>query len=162
MRLLGPALAALLFLVDRLTKGYFLGHTNEVIQIWPNWLWLQFTLNEQMALSLPLFPILYYTGVSVILLVLSWLIVLNWQRRHDVVVTLIGCIMVGALSNLLDRLLYGGVIDFIVVRFGSVFNVADMIIVGAVVIWMFVLQRQDRHRLNNRQPNHQADVQKTV
>lgn len=50
-------------------------------------------------------------------------------------------IVAGSVSNLIDRALYGGVVDFILLSYGEyswpVFNVADMaIVVGvAVMVW---------------------------
>lgn len=54
---------------------------------------------------------------------------------------ILGLLSIGALSNALDRLLYGGVIDFILVHYGAwywpTFNLADIYICGAValLIW---------------------------
>jgi signal peptidase II len=45
------------------------------------------------------------------------------------------CIILGAISNFIDRLTYGYVIDYIDVRFFTVLNMADMIItLGAFLI----------------------------
>lgn len=46
------------------------------------------------------------------------------------------CIIAGSVANLIDRVIYGGVIDFILLSYGSyswpVFNIADMAIVCGV------------------------------
>ena len=46
------------------------------------------------------------------------------------------CIIAGSSSNLIDRIVYGGVIDFIILSYGAyswpVFNIADMAIVCGV------------------------------
>lgn len=56
-------------------------------------------------------------------------------------------IIVGSLSNIIDRLCYGGVIDFIVLSYHSVswpvFNIADVVIVLGV--GLLLLQSIDRH-----------------
>jgi signal peptidase II len=46
----------------------------------------------------------------------------------------------GAIGNGLDRLMRGSVVDFIHVRFWPVFNIADVLIVGGVVL--LVLRRK--------------------
>src|ERR1700722_5703857 len=62
-----------------------------------------------------------------------------WLRRAEspVVAAALGAIVGGALSNVLDRLRYGGVVDFIQAHLGAwswyVFNLADAAIVCGVV-----------------------------
>lgn len=45
-------------------------------------------------------------------------------------------ILSGITGNLIDRVFYGGVIDFINLRFWPIFNVADSLIVLGVCFWM--------------------------
>lgn len=51
------------------------------------------------------------------------------------------CVVVGSFSNLIDRVVYGGVIDFIAHTFWGwqfpVFNVADIYIVGGI-FWILI------------------------
>lgn len=42
--------------------------------------------------------------------------------------------LAGALGNMIDRFVYGGVIDFFDVRIWPIFNVADMAILGGVAL----------------------------
>jgi len=50
----------------------------------------------------------------------------------------------GAIGNLLDRVRYGHVVDFIDIGFWPIFNVADMAIVTGVGILAYCLWRDDR------------------
>ena len=50
----------------------------------------------------------------------------------------------GAIGNLLDRIRYGHVVDFIDIGFWPIFNVADMAIVTGVGILAYCLWRDDR------------------
>ncbi len=50
----------------------------------------------------------------------------------------------GAIGNLLDRIRYGHVVDFIDIGFWPIFNVADMAIVIGVGILAYCLWRDDR------------------
>jgi signal peptidase II len=146
MRWLAPLVAAGVFILDRLSKAYFLTHPTTEIQLIPNVLWLQYHLNERMALSLPLFPILYFTLVAVVILVLIAKAVQLQQDKRWSQLMIVGCVLAGAISNLLDRLLYGGVVDFISVNLGSVFNLADIAIVASVAAWLIVLSYADRKK----------------
>jgi signal peptidase II len=51
------------------------------------------------------------------------------------------CVVTGSLSNLIDRVVYHGVIDFIILSYNDfswpVFNIADTIIVLGVGIMIF-------------------------
>jgi signal peptidase II len=52
----------------------------------------------------------------------------------------IGSVIIGAVSNIADRLLYGGVIDFIVLHYRGwefpTFNIADVLICGGIMLLM--------------------------
>jgi signal peptidase II len=50
----------------------------------------------------------------------------------------------GAIGNLLDRLRYGHVVDFVDIGFWPIFNVADVSIVSGVAILAYCLWREDR------------------
>ena len=59
----------------------------------------------------------------------------------------VGLLCGGALGNLIDRLRYGKVIDFIDFGFWPVFNAADIAIVaGALLLGLLVLRRGDAAR----------------
>lgn len=146
MRLLATLIAGGLFIVDRLAKGYFLLHTTEQIDLIPSMLWLQYHLNDKMALSLPLWPLLYYTLVTFVILGLCAKLVALYQQRQAFLLVVVAVTLAGAISNLLDRLLYGGVVDFIVVSLGSVFNIADMMIVGSILTWIITLSYGNRQK----------------
>lgn len=55
-------------------------------------------------------------------------------------IVLLGGIFAGAVSNVLDRILWGGVIDYIFIgTWLPVFNIADLLIVGCAVLWILVM-----------------------
>jgi signal peptidase II len=59
----------------------------------------------------------------------------------------IAVVLAGAIGNLIDRLLYGYVLDFFEIRGFPVFNLADTCItIGAGLIILHVLLGGDRHR----------------
>lgn len=47
----------------------------------------------------------------------------------------------GAISNVLDRIVYGGVIDYLDLFFLPRFNLADLAIILGVIIWIWSLLR---------------------
>jgi signal peptidase II len=86
-----------------------------------------------------------YLGVAVVVAVY---IVLFGPRMGSGLLGLLalGCILGGAVSNGVDRLVLGHVTDFIDFHFWPVFNCADMAIVGGmlVVVFRVGLGREDR------------------
>ena len=83
------------------------------------------------------------------------LIVLNFRKERRFIYTLsLGLILAGAIGNLIDRLCFGYVIDFIDLRVWPVFNVADSsITVGAVLLaWNILVPKQ----VVTKSPSHQV------
>ena len=72
-------------------------------------------------------------------------LVIAWVRRRRRVSPLahagFALVLGGAIGNALDRLLRGGVVDFIHVRFWPVFNVADVAVCAGVALMLLGLQR---------------------
>lgn len=62
-----------------------------------------------------------------------------YEEKNKLLITCIFLIIAGAISNLIDRLRYGGVVDFINVPWWSIFNLADCYIIAAVFFWVAYL-----------------------
>lgn len=140
------------FMIDHLTKLFFYNHPSKLITLIPNWLWLKFHLNTDMALSLPLYPMIYFSLTLVVLAALLWRLVYTIRHRVQTEFILIIFILAGALGNLADRFLYGGVVDFIQIRLGSIFNLADVSIVTAVGIWIGLMLHHDKQNKHKKVP----------
>jgi signal peptidase II len=72
--------------------------------------------------------------ITVITAVVCWLAYRNYKKQMFILGEV--CVITGSICNLLDRIVYAGVIDFIVLSYGKwtwpVFNIADMMIVMGV------------------------------
>jgi signal peptidase II len=96
----------------------------------------------------PMFRYIFFTGITVaaVLLILYYLVKSN--PRNLMLVSSLTLIFGGAVGNLIDRLRFGAVVDFLDVYIGSVhwpaFNVADSAItIGAMLmIWEMILNRK--------------------
>lgn len=90
--------------------------------------------NNGMGLSVPLFTV---AAVAIVAILLFWLS----RVRSDMLSCAIGLIIGGAVGNVIDRLRFGGVIDFLYFHLGSwywpAFNVADSAICIGVAIMLF-------------------------
>jgi signal peptidase II len=100
------------------------------------YLQIGFYPNEDIAFSLPLPQALTIVLVIIILIILSFIWWQGLLRKNIPHLLSISLIILGALSNLLDRLLFGFVIDYLNVFIWPVFNLADAMIVLGVGIFI--------------------------
>lgn len=143
MLLIGLIACAVL-VADLLSKHWVAAHLvpGQSVPVLPGVLWLNYVRNSGAAFGLLqgqtfLFVVI---AVAVVTLILTW--GLRAARGVPLLALAFGLQLGGALGNLVDRLLYGQVIDFIQIRgFPFVFNVADMAItVGGALFALLVLR----------------------
>lgn len=124
------SLVLCLFIVDRFSKIYILKNPSFVSEGG----FFSLHINENIAFSLPLVDFLLYPLIIIILFAIVWLWYRHWQKK-SVLIWPLGLLIIGASSNLLDRINYGGVIDFINVPYFTVFNLSD-IYISIGVVWL--------------------------
>ena len=141
--------ALVVLIADQLTKSFVL-HTflpNESKIAIPHVLWWTFVQNTRGAFGL--------FGDSAALLILMALVVLGifWFAFRDLasrsflVRLAFGAIVGGAVGNIVDRVHYHYVVDFIDLRWWPVFNVADSCItIGVALLVLASLRRESRAR----------------
>lgn len=137
------AVAAGIFLLDRVTKWFALVCCSDQENIINNYLSLQVVYNRGTNWSMftTEHSVIYALLCGIILLVLlgtAWYSLQNQDRW----VRLSGAFVVGGgLSNFVDRLYYPGVIDFIDMHYDvwcwPTFNIADITIVIGVVVLLW-------------------------
>jgi len=131
-------LASLIFILDRLTKIVALTYaqTPQVINEY-----ISFELVFNRGISWGMFHdashivfILVSGIIALITAFLCWHAYDLYKKSNSIIGHM--CIITGSIANLIDRALYGAVIDFIVLSYNQyswpVFNVADMAIVCGV------------------------------
>ena len=134
--LLINTLSVLAFLGDRLIRWYFF-YTKKSFFIIYNFFELEFQKNTGVAFSIPVNKWLLYVLIIIILLFLINLLVRAYQRKNIYPVVSLTLVIVGALSNLIDRLKYGFIIDYVQVWILPIFNIADLMIVGGVCLLLW-------------------------
>lgn len=67
----------------------------------------------------------------------SAFLIVRYQKFPSPMHWMLGLILGGAVGNLIDRILYGAVVDFIDLGWWPVFNIADSAIVIAIVCLLF-------------------------
>ncbi len=133
-------------LLDRVAKIWFIQHPLEIVPVWDPLVVLHYHLNTAMALSLPLFPWLYYPLITAVFGALLYALFISVRQQRLIEYACIVLVLVGAVSNLVDRIMYGGVVDFVSLSIGNVFNIADVYIVGGIIGWCIVSLKHDRNK----------------
>lgn len=135
--------ALLLFTLDRITKSLALSYCVQQCTINP-FLTFQLTLNRGISWGMlhteSAAPFSAIT-IAVILLTIAvgYVMYSRYKRNRPFLGELLVC--VGSFSNIIDRLLYNGVIDFIKLTYYNIwawpiFNIADVCIVLGVIIML--------------------------
>jgi len=91
------------------------------------------------GISLSLFNAMPVWGLGIIMLVAIAALSVWWWRAETLLIRLgLALCIGGALSNALDRLLYGAVADFFHLHYGAysfyIFNIADVAITAGVIV----------------------------
>lgn len=130
--------ALLAFILDRSLKEYLLVGLQEKQYIIPNFFAVTVQINEGIAFSIKL-PYFIQVFLTPILLFVGMKFATDYlQVNKKFVLTILGLIVGGALSNYVDRLIYGGVIDYLAFWKYPVFNLADsFIVVGVFILVLF-------------------------
>lgn len=141
MVLLTTAIAILA--LDHLTKWLVVTHLTlgqQVRAVGP--LTIDYVQNNGAAFSL--FPQFHYVYLVVAAAVAIYIVFFGHRLGdgfwHQVV---LGAVLGGALSNGVDRLLFGYVVDFVDFHFWPVFNVADSAIVIGVIVGVLTFRPKE-------------------
>ena len=138
--------ALLVIGLDQLSK--FLVYGTAARSIIGNLLWFESTLNTGVAFSM-------FSGKSFVFVivacvasaVLFYLIYTKkFLKRKSEKISL-ALILGGTISNAIDRIIFGGVRDFIYLKFinFAIFNVADMAItIGAILLCVVIIFSKDK------------------
>jgi signal peptidase II len=138
LKLWGINLAVLILLAaDRLTKWLIIQNLpHEEVFIIGNFFKLSLFRNKNIAFSLPLPNVLAIIFIIIILIFLFYFLLKSYASGQVSLILAVSLVITGAVGNLIDRLTFGYVIDFINIFFLSVFNMADVLIVLGVILWI--------------------------
>src|SRR3989338_4640335 len=136
-------LLLVLFILDRLAKYLaILKLPEEGVFVLP-FFQLKLFLNPRLALSLPLNNVVVMAVAAIILTVIVYYLIR--AAPSPKIFLALGLIFDGAFSNLLDRLRFGGVVDFFNLAYLPAFNLADSYILIGTLLLFFTLKK--RHSL---------------
>lgn len=144
--MLGYALyfvAFLGFITDRIFKDYYISKVPEqgflFLKDFFGGIGLLAAKNYGVAFSLALPQLLLMVSVVIILLFVIYKMARYRMIGKIFLSGTLALIVAGGISNIVDRFIYGGVIDYIKIGGWPIFNIADILIVIGVSLWAWYL-----------------------
>jgi signal peptidase II len=150
------SLSGFILSCDQLTKHLVHGHIAPGVRHWliPGLVSLAHTRNAGFAFGLmekvpPSLQEVFFIGIPVFALILIVLIFIKLQDNQMLTSLALTSILGGATGNLLDRIQYGYVIDFLDFHLGPsvklpAFNIADFAIIAGVALMFYNTLRQQK------------------
>jgi signal peptidase II len=147
--------AAVIIVLDQITKAAIAAHfsLHESYAIIDGFFNLVYVMNPGAAFGFlagasATFRYIFFIGITVLALVLIIFYLLKSKPHNILIVLSLTMIFAGAVGNLIDRIRFGSVVDFLDVYVGTwhwpAFNVADSAIsIGAaLMIWEMIVNRK--------------------
>ncbi len=134
---------AIFFMLDRFLKILAISSNKKIII--PNLLDFNFIPNYNIAFSLPVAGWYLSLMIGLIITAIIIFLILNYQHLKPLEFISFFGILLGAISNLIDRLQYGFVVDYLDLRWFTVFNVADALIsVCSIVLFISLIKKDSK------------------
>jgi signal peptidase II len=138
---------AIFFMADRYLKFLAAGKLAErSFNLLGNIFIFNFTPNYYIAFSLPLSGFWLNSAIGLIILaIIAFLIKSIRNQENKLFITGLSLILTGAISNLIDRLQFGYVIDYLYLKHFTVFNLADVCISLGAIFILISLYKKPNH-----------------
>ena len=137
-------ITALIITADQISKSLIKSTMTlyDVIPVIPGFFQLNYITNKGMAfgINLPV-GISFFSGIS--LIITCFLVWILWcERKNNLLMRIsLSLILGGAIGNLIDRILFGEVVDFFDFMIGDfhwyVFNIADSAVTVGIILMLF-------------------------
>lgn len=127
-----------LFIADRIFKNYFLQNPQRSGDFIVDFFGMRFVKNYGISYGLfstqhVAYRIALIVVVSILIIALIHFLYQAYEEKKIFHVAALLLVIVGAVSNLLDRIFYGFVIDYLDVTFFTIFNLSDVMITIGVI-----------------------------
>jgi len=141
--------AVFLFLLDRILKNWAVNSLyNQKISLIKEWLEMELFQNKNIAFSIKIPEFIIVPVIVLIIIGLAYYFIKAIKSSHIIKATSFLFVIIGAISNLYDRLQFGYVIDFINFKYWPVFNIADVMISAGIIglIWTLFYYKNTNKR----------------
>jgi len=130
---------AIFFMFDRYLKSIAIKEHSH-FKIIGDWLIFNFVPNRNIAFSLPING----SGLNIIicLIIIGIILYLLLAKSNNLEKISFFIILLGAISNLIDRLQYSYVIDYLDLKWFTIFNLADVLISFGTILLIYSLLKK--------------------
>lgn len=128
--------ALAVFLADRFLKIFFQKNPTATFggDFFYGLITFHFAKNTGIAFGIKINQVFLLGLIFIMTIFLASLILLEYKKRNILNTTALFFILIGALSNLADRLKFGYVVDYIDLKYFTIFNLADVAITFGVIL----------------------------
>lgn len=137
-------LAIFFISLDRLAKTYFINTENN-IKIIGDFLSLDYAENLYIAFSIPVSPLfIRYLSLALVLIIIFYFI--KSVKKSQVMLSIsLFVLILGSFSNIYDRFRFGFVIDYINLKYFTIFNIADSMIFLSIIFLSYYIYTVDKN-----------------
>ena len=137
------ALLAIIIFFDRLLKAAAAaGLFSAPLSLAGDWFRLYFIRNFNIAFSLPASGWPLEIIIFIIIFAVTFYLVKLYLNKDYKIAGCLAFVLLGAASNFFDRIKYGYVIDYLDVKYFTVFNLADVMIAGGVAGLIYYFKKE--------------------
>lgn len=137
----------ILFIIDRTSKYLALNKLPGRGVYFFKYLEFKLYTNNGIAWGLKLPQFIIFSLIIIIIIFLFYFLLQKIKENKNSQIFCLGMIIIGAISNLIDRIIYPGVIDFIQIGIWPNFNLADTFITIGAIIFIFLNIKKDPRKI---------------
>ena len=131
--------------LDRFAKMYFFQNFTKVVPI-NHFLSLQYAENPYISFSLPM-PISFIKYATLLLGIILVFVFIKFYKKNNTLLNFsLFSLILGSFSNIVDRFKYGFVIDYINLKFFTIFNIADSLIFISIILLSYHIYTIDKKK----------------
>lgn len=134
-------LAFIFVLIDQFSKFLAVEFLKTPVKLFGNFLSLDKSLNPGIAFGIRFDQWLILLATIVLIFLIVKITLENLNTENHLTRLTLSLILGGAIGNMIDRVLYGQVTDFISSPFWPTFNLADVFIVVGVVLGLIFYKK---------------------
>lgn len=140
--------SGLILAIDQVTKMLIKSYMElyQIIDVLGKYVRLRYILNPGIAFGIQFGGRVFFTVFTSIACLIILIFLFRLKEDHFWTRMALGLILGGALGNLIDRIVFGQVIDFIEIGPWPIFNVADIAVTFGMVVLILVVFFEKKER----------------